>query len=59
MSNQNNGRLPFCGNLSYPQIGKEFHALYDNTHPDLTPWRVEEIHRRWARIGKRVAAGRM
>lgn len=57
MSDQRLTRLPFCGNLTHGQIGKEFHAIYDNSHPDLTPWRVEEIHTRWAKLGKRIAAG--
>lgn len=59
MTNPSNGRLPFCGNLTYREIGRTFHDLYDNAHPDLTPWRVEEIHRRWTKLGKAAKAGRL
>jgi hypothetical protein len=52
-------RLPDCRFLTHEQIGAEFHRCYDNTHPDLTPWRVEEIHRRWTRLGRLVEAGRL
>jgi len=60
MTNPSNPRrLPFCGNLSHAEIGTLFHQIYDNAHPDLTPYRVEQIHRNWIRIGKKAWAGRL
>ena len=57
MADQRQTRLGFCGNRSHAEIGKEFHQIYDGSHPDLTPWRVEEIHQRWTKLGRRIAAG--
>lgn len=53
------GKLGFCGNRTYGEIGAEFHSLYDGLHPELTVWRVDEIHRRWRKLGKLTAAGRL
>lgn len=58
MSNSN-GILGFCGNRTYAEIQREFHALYDNQHPDLSYHAVENIHRRWTRLGKLAKAGRL
>jgi hypothetical protein len=52
-------RLGYCGDRNYGEIGKEFHALYDNQHPDLTPYTVEQIHQRWTILGKLAKAGRL
>jgi hypothetical protein len=59
MNSPHQTRLPDCRNLDHGEIGRLFHAIYDRTHPDLTPWRVEEIHQRWTRLGKKAQAGRL
>jgi hypothetical protein len=57
--NRDSGCLGYCGDKTYAQIGAQMHACYDNQHRDLTPWAVDQIHRRWTRIGKLAAAGRL
>jgi hypothetical protein len=56
---RSSGCIGFCGDKTYAQIGAALHQCYDNTHPDLVPWRVEQIHQRWVTIGKKAAAGRL
>lgn len=53
------GCLGFCGDKTYGQISAMLHHCYDHKHPELTPWKVEDIHRRWTRIGKLTKAGRL
>jgi hypothetical protein len=58
-TNQNApGNLGFCGNKTHQEIGQDFTRAYRGQgSPPYTEWDLEQIHRRWTRIGKQVAAG--
>jgi len=58
-TNRNSGCLGYCGDKTHQQIGAQMHQCYDNKDSQLKPWQVEEIHRRWVRLGKLAAAGRL
>jgi len=51
--------MGFCGDKNHGEIGRMLHQCYDNQHPDLKPWNVEQIHNRWTRLGKLANAGRL
>ncbi|RPJ30107.1 MAG: hypothetical protein EHM35_12900 [Planctomycetaceae bacterium] len=53
------GCMGFCGDKNHGEIGRMLHQCYDNQHPDLKPWNVEQIHNRWTRLGKLANAGRL
>lgn len=57
--NRDAGCIGFCGDKTYGQIRAAMHACYDRTHPELTPYRVDQIHNRWESLGKKAAAGRL
>lgn len=50
------GNLGYCAGKTYQEIGWEFERAYLG-QGGLTQHDLAQMHRRWQRIGKQVAAG--
>lgn len=52
------GNLGPCWDKSYQEIGQDFKRAYlGQGSPPYTEWDLDQMHRRWRRIGRQVASG--